>query len=130
MSSQRLSGQVALITGGSRGIGAAVVRAFVAEGAQVAINYLDVPERKKEAEDLVAQFNGDVIALAGDLSDPEVPAALVKATQKKFGKITTIVANAAALPWRRRPAAALPQCGATCSRPISVTMPSRSWARP
>ena len=103
MSSQRLSGQVALVTGGSRGIGAAVVRAFVAEGAQVAINYLDVPDRKKEAEDLVAQFNGDVIALAGDLSDPEVPAALVKATQEKFGKITTIVANAAVLqlkPWR------------------------------
>ena len=103
MNSQRLSGQVALITGGSRGIGAAVVRAFVDEGAQVAINYLDVPERKKEAEDLVAQFNGDVIALAGDLSDPEVPAALVKATKEKFGKITTIVANAAVLqlkPWR------------------------------
>ena len=103
MSSQRLSGQVALITGGSRGIGAAVVRAFVAEGAKVAINYLDIPERRKEAEDLVAQFNGDVFALAGDLSDPEVPAALVKATQVKFGKITTIVANAAVLqlkPWR------------------------------
>ena len=97
MSSQRLAGQVALITGGSRGIGGAVVRAFVAEGAQVAINYLDVPERKKEAEDLVSQFNSDVIALAGDLSDPEVPAALVKATQAKFGKVTTIVANAAVL---------------------------------
>jgi len=103
MSSQRLAGQVALITGGSRGIGAAVVRAFVAEGAQVAINYLEHPERKKEAEDLVAQFGSDVIALAGDLSDPEVPAVLVKATQEKFGKITTIVANAAVLqlkPWR------------------------------
>ncbi len=103
MSSQRLAGQVALITGGSRGIGAAVVRAFVAEGAQVAINYLEHPERKKEAEDLVAQFGSDVIALAGDLSDPKVPAVLVKATQEKFGKITTIVANAAVLqlkPWR------------------------------
>jgi 3-oxoacyl-[acyl-carrier protein] reductase len=103
MSSQRLAGQVALITGGSRGIGGAVVRAFVAEGAQVAINYLDHPERKKEAEDLVAQFGNNVIALAGDLSNPEVPAALVKATQAKFGKITTIVANAAVLqlkPWR------------------------------
>jgi 3-oxoacyl-[acyl-carrier protein] reductase len=103
MSSQRLAGQVALITGGSRGICVAVVRAFVAEGAQVAINYLDHPERKKEAEDLVAQFGNNVIALAGDLSNPEVPAALVKATQAKFGKITTIVANAAVLqlkPWR------------------------------
>jgi len=103
MSSQRLSGQVALVTGGSRGIGAAVVRAFVAEGAQVAINYLDVPDRKKEAEDLAAQFNGDVIALPGDLSDPKVPAMLVKATQDKFGKITTIVTNAAVMqlkPWR------------------------------
>jgi 3-oxoacyl-[acyl-carrier protein] reductase len=103
MSSQRLAGQVALITGGSRGIGGAVVRAFVAEGAQVAINYLDHPERKKEAEDLVAQFGNNAIALAGDLSNPEVPAALVKATQAKFGKITTIVANAAVLqlkPWR------------------------------
>ena len=103
MSSQRLAGQVALITGGSRGIGGAVVRAFVSEGAQVAINYLDHPERKKEAEDLVAQFGNNVIVLAGDLSDPEVPAALVKATQAKFGKITTIVANAAVLqlkPWR------------------------------
>jgi 3-oxoacyl-[acyl-carrier protein] reductase len=103
MSSQRLAGQVALITGGSRGIGGAVVRAFVAEGAQVAINYLDHPERKKEAEDLVAQFGNNVIALAGDLSNPEVPAALVKATQAKFGKITTNVANAAVLqlkPWR------------------------------
>ena len=103
MGSQRLAGQVALITGGSRGIGGAVVKAFVSEGAKVAINYLDIPERKQEAEDLVAQFNGDIIALPGDLSDPEVPAALVKATQAKFGKITTIVANAAVLqlkPWR------------------------------
>ncbi len=104
MSSQRIAGQVALITGGSRGIGGALVRAFVAEGAEVAINYLDHPERKKEAEDLVAELGSDVIALAGDLSDPEVPAALVKATQAKFGKITTIVANAAVLqlkPWRQ-----------------------------
>lgn len=103
MGSQRLAGQVALITGGSRGIGGAVVKAYVSEGAKVAINYLDIPERKQEAEDLVAQFNGDIIALPGDLSDPEVPAALVKATQAKFGKITTIVANAAVLqlkPWR------------------------------
>lgn len=106
MSSKRLDGQVALITGGSRGIGAAVVQAFVAEGARVAVNYLDTPERKSEAEALVAQLQAkgaDLIALAGDLSDPTVPAALVHATQAKFGKITTIVANAAVMqlkPWR------------------------------
>jgi NAD(P)-dependent dehydrogenase (short-subunit alcohol dehydrogenase family) len=69
MSSQRLAGQVALITGGSRGIGGAVVRAFVAEGAKVAINYLDIPERKKEAEDFEKSLTRSVFSLIDNLGN-------------------------------------------------------------
>jgi len=95
----RLVGKTALITGGARGIGAAVARLYASEGAAVAICYLDIPHMKKLAQDLVAELTGQgarAICIPGDLSLPETPAKLVAETNRAFGAISIVVANGAA----------------------------------
>lgn len=83
--------QVALITGGSRGIGAAAVKMFVAAGAQVAFNY---NKAKAEADKVVRQCGpGNCEALACDLSSAEAAADLVAATVRRFGRLDILVAN-------------------------------------
>ena len=82
---------MALITGGSRGIGAAAVRMFTAAGAQVAFNY---NKAKAEADALVSQCGAaDCLALACDLSSAEAGAELVAATVRRFGRLDILVAN-------------------------------------
>lgn len=78
----RLSGKVALVTGGTRGIGAAIARAFRAEGATVAFS-----GTKLQAESEGAGF-------VADLTAPDAPAALVAAVVKRFGGIDVLVNNA------------------------------------
>jgi len=99
MKSGRLQGQNALITGGARGIGAAVARLYASEGAGVAICYLDTPHMEKLAKDLVSELTGKgykAICLPGDLSLPETPELLVKEIKKQLGDISIVVANGAA----------------------------------
>ena len=86
-----LERKVALITGGSRGIGAAAVRMFVAAGAQVMFNY----ERAREqSEQLVKELGTDrCAAVACDLSGTETAGDLVSATIKRFGRLDILVAN-------------------------------------
>jgi 3-oxoacyl-[acyl-carrier protein] reductase len=86
-----LDHKVALITGGSRGIGAATVRMFVAAGARVMFNYEKTRER---AEELVKELGEDnCAAVACDLADVKNAAGLVAATVKKFGRLDILVAN-------------------------------------
>ena len=86
-----LASRVALITGGSRGIGAATVRMFVAAGAQVMFNYEKARER---AESLVKELGQDRCAtMACDLSGAETARELVAATIKRFGRLDILVAN-------------------------------------
>lgn len=90
-----LERRVALITGGSRGIGAATVRMFVEGGAQVLFNY---EKSKTAAEKLVAECDrqfgaGRCAALASNLAGTETAKELVAATIKRFGKIDILVAN-------------------------------------
>jgi 3-oxoacyl-[acyl-carrier protein] reductase len=96
-----LDGQVALITGGSRGIGAAAVRLFVAAGARVAFNY---QRAKAEAGRLVDQF-GDARAYAvqADLSDSKAADALVRAAVGRFGGLDVLVVNHGIWPARDTP---------------------------
>ena len=100
MKAGRLQGKTALITGGARGIGAAVARLYASEGAAVAICYLDTPQMEKLAKDLVNELTGkgfQAICLPGDLSLPETPEILVKETRKQLGDISIVVANGAIL---------------------------------
>lgn len=95
-----LEGRVAIITGGSRGIGAATALALVREGAAVALT-----SRKQEALDAVAdQIRAEVpdarlITRAGHAADEEAAAAVVAATMDAFGRLDLLVNNAATSPY-------------------------------
>jgi 3-oxoacyl-[acyl-carrier protein] reductase len=86
-----LSGKVALISGGSRGIGAATVRMFAAAGAKVAFSYRSA---RAEAEALAKECGADVCyPIAADLNNPEAARALVAETVRHFGRLDILVAN-------------------------------------
>lgn len=86
----KLSEQVVLITGSSRGLGAALARAFSDEGAHVVINYL---KSERTASTLAKELNA--IALQADVTDEAQVRSLFKAAEKHYGKpVTTIVNNA------------------------------------
>jgi 3-oxoacyl-[acyl-carrier protein] reductase len=86
-----LEGKVALITGGSRGIGAATVRLFAKAGAKVAFNY---QKARSQAESLVKECGEqNCRAIASNLNSPESARALVAETVKHFGRLDILVAN-------------------------------------
>ena len=86
-----LEGKVALITGGSRGIGAAAVRMFVEAGARVMFNY----EKAQAAAEKLVRECGDkqCAAVACNLEGTKSAQALVSATVKRFGRLEILVAN-------------------------------------
>src|SRR5437868_13541876 len=86
-----LHGKVALITGGSRGIGAATVRMFAAAGAKVAFNY---QKAKAAAERIIAECGNDsCAAFQAELDSPAAAGNLVQATVQRFGRLNCLVAN-------------------------------------
>jgi len=87
-----LDGRVAIVTGGSRGIGAAVVRIFAAAGARVLFNY---QQSKKEAETVAKECGGpgQCMAVQADLSSAESSRRLVDAAVQQFGRLDVIVGN-------------------------------------
>src|SRR5579863_3055372 len=87
-----LEKKVALITGGSRGIGAETVRLFTEAGARVAFNYR---QARTQAEALAAECGGPerCVAIEQDLSSPGDGRALVASTVKAFGRLDVLVAN-------------------------------------
>ena len=89
-----LQGQAALVTGASRGIGRSVAIALAEAGANVAIGYRS---RADEAERVLQEVNRrgrEAIVVAGDVADPGVPAALVEAAVKRWGRLDILVNNA------------------------------------
>jgi 3-oxoacyl-[acyl-carrier protein] reductase len=89
-----LNGKVALVTGASKGIGAAIARELASNGAAVAVNYSG---SKAAAEEVVAEIKasgGKAIAIQANLSDPESIGPLIETVARRLGPIDTLVNNA------------------------------------
>lgn len=87
-----LSGKVALVTGGSRGIGRAIALALSAHGAQVAVNYASNADAAEET--VAAIGGGNAVALEGNVADASTGVQLVEKTVAAFGRIDILVNNA------------------------------------
>src|SRR5215469_2137577 len=86
-----LDNRVALVSGGSRGIGAAIVRLFVQAGGRVVFNYRKASE---QAEQLATECGPDrCFAMDAELSTPEAAGALVDSAIRKFGRLDVVIAN-------------------------------------
>src|ERR1700730_3739112 len=88
----RLMGKTALVTGGGSGIGLAVARAFLEEGALVAISGRDEAKLRKAAAML--QGGDKLLFHAADVADPEQVQGLVKRVRERGGAIDVLVNNA------------------------------------
>ena len=93
--SGRLTGKVALITGGDSGIGRAVALAFAREGADVAISYLNEHEDARGAARSVEEAGRRALTIAGDLGSEAHCRSLVDRTIRELGRIDVLVNNAA-----------------------------------
>lgn len=85
--SGKLTGKVALITGGHSGIGAAVAIAFAKEGANVAISYLDEHEDANRTKTRIEQLGQRCLLLPGDLRDKQQCISIVEQTVNTFGRL-------------------------------------------
>jgi 3-oxoacyl-[acyl-carrier protein] reductase len=89
-----LTGKVALVTGGSRGIGAGIARRLAREGADVAVTYLQAKERAQEVTEAVTALGRRGLAIAADSGDAEAVAEAVARTAGELGRLDILVNNA------------------------------------
>jgi NAD(P)-dependent dehydrogenase (short-subunit alcohol dehydrogenase family) len=89
-----LSGQVAIVTGGSFGVGRASAERFAAEGARVAIVARNQGDLDTAAEQIRATTGGEVLAVAADVGKMEQVAAMAERVVEQFGGIDIVVNNA------------------------------------
>jgi 3-oxoacyl-[acyl-carrier protein] reductase len=94
----QLKDKRALITGSSRGLGYAAALVLAQEGCRVAINSRDEAKVSAAAKIIGAETGTQVIGLAGDVADPDVPERLVGETARAFGGLDILITNASGPP--------------------------------
>lgn len=94
MEAMDLSGRVALVTGGSRGIGAAIAVILAEAGAAVGVNYVSNEEAAAETVAKIEKLGGKAIPVRGDVSDKDAVALLTGTVEEHLGPIDILVANA------------------------------------
>jgi len=94
MSGDSLAGKVAVVTGASKGIGAAIAKALGAAGAAVAVNYASDKAGAERVTAAIAATGRKAIAIKGDVATPADVARLFAETKKAFGRLDILVNNA------------------------------------
>jgi 3-oxoacyl-[acyl-carrier protein] reductase len=89
-----LTGKVAVVTGASKGIGAAIARHLARAGASVVVNYSSSREGAERVVQAVEKEGGKAVAVGANLSRPEEVAHLFEETKKAFGRLDILVNNA------------------------------------
>lgn len=94
---QEQQGKVALVLGGSRGIGAAIVERLAADGAQVAFTYASSPDNAETLRAAIGAKGGQAVAIKADSADAAQIEAAVDQTLARFGRLDILVVNAGIL---------------------------------
>ena len=90
----KLIGKIAVVTGASKGIGAAIAKELAAEGASVVINYASAKQDADRVVDEISKVNGKAIAIQGNVAKKADVERLFADAEKAFGKIDIVVNNA------------------------------------
>ena len=94
MNSRPLQDKVALVTGGSRGIGASIVQRLAREGAHVALTYSRSPERAEQVAKEAASGGGKTLTIQADSADPQAVEKAVERAARELGGLDILVNNA------------------------------------
>ena len=94
MTTGTLHGHIALVTGGSRGIGAAIVRSLAEAGAAVAVNYRERASEANTPVKTIGEAGGHAIAVAADVSQADAVAQMVQRVKSDLGRIDILINNA------------------------------------
>ena len=90
----KLAGKVALVTGGSRGIGKQIALELAAQGAKVVVNYAGSEQKAKEVVESIRAAGQEAIAIQADIADQDDVKSLIDETVQTFGAIDILVNNA------------------------------------
>ncbi|MEK1900338.1 MAG: SDR family NAD(P)-dependent oxidoreductase, partial [Rhizobium sp.] len=86
--------KTAIVTGASRGIGAAIARRLATDGFHTVVNYAANAAQAEEVVSAIAAASGRALALRADVSDPQAVADLFERTEAEFGTVDVLVNNA------------------------------------